>query len=194
MFSLLVFISLASTAWTSNFSTTGCVDAAGTATCFQKSIADVTAGCKTACASNPNGDCLIACLCEGYKERINCALSSCWNKVGSRFRRPLMLLRIYKIIANTNFSRFIPAITNNCSLTQPQHVQLRCHFIFHFLIQNWTNLGRALVLCRFCGPHSRPLQWTKLPAQITTSLSMAPVDAAAVRQAKKCPRMLSTIL
>jgi hypothetical protein len=87
MFTLFLFLFLASTVWSTNFSTAGCVDAAGTEACLQKTTTDLTAACETACETTFNSDCAIACVCEGYKKNINCALSSCWNKV---HRRPVI--------------------------------------------------------------------------------------------------------
>jgi hypothetical protein len=83
---LLFFVSVALSA--SNFTTTGCVDAAGTQTCITNAIDSITSACQSACGcenpfscANANYDCLAGCVCEGYKDTINCVLSSCWNKV-----------------------------------------------------------------------------------------------------------------
>jgi hypothetical protein len=86
---VLTLISFASIAFgLANFTTSGCLDAAGTEICIQNAVASTTATCIQVCGcndpfscDNEKAECLIGCECEAYKESLNCVLSSCWNKV-----------------------------------------------------------------------------------------------------------------
>jgi hypothetical protein len=91
-----------------NFSATGCVDEAGTSSCFADVLSEVAGTCSKICGcdgpfscANANQDCLIGCACVGYEKSINCILSSCWNKVRCQHRHTynchsnILFLKVY---------------------------------------------------------------------------------------------------
>jgi hypothetical protein len=124
------------------FSTTGCVDEAGTASCFADVLSDVAGTCGTICGcsspfhcTNANKDCLIGCGCVGYEKSINCILESCWNKV--------CLFVEYPVGSNKSVSRFTPASTRLYSSNRILGVPSQSPLAGPMSSQNATSPGPA---------------------------------------------------
>ncbi|KAF2667245.1 hypothetical protein BT63DRAFT_480251 [Microthyrium microscopicum] len=91
----ILFVLFANTthAITLSFPSNGCVNPTGMDSCMKSSTQSLMT-CVSQCGTDPgcvdtnscgvaNNPCVTSCFCQTYAERLNCALSSCWNKVYS---------------------------------------------------------------------------------------------------------------
>jgi hypothetical protein len=133
MFTSLIVLSLLSrVVYAASFPSDGCAApssldscmataASNAASCFSSYCPGITPDCvDTGTCGTQSTQCLQTCFCGEYREKINCVLESCWNKVS--FFLISSTRHFPRLIGNDNI-RFIPANTNNSPYQQLPIVQ-----------------------------------------------------------------------